>query len=254
VKAGTYDLRLHFVETAFGPGTFTGRGESSRVFTVSLGGQPLLTSFDILSEAGGSFRALTRVFKNVSPSSDGMVHLKFTRWFDQPMVNAIELVPEVDGKMNPVRNVMQDNSYVDHAGRLWSSDQYAIGGVFATHQNPAVNVSDPHLFDGERFGHFDYEIPVAPGHYTVSLYFTEGFYGSVNSQNIEHARVFDVYANGVALLRSFDILEKAGGPNRPVTETFHSVEPNAAGQIVLSFVPVKNYACISAIEVTDDTH
>lgn len=252
VKPGHYDLRLHFVETAFGPGTFTGRGESSRVFTVSMGGQPILASFDVLSDAGGSFRALTRVFKNVSPGNDGMVHLKFTHWFDQPMVNAIELVPEVGARMNPVRIVMQDNSYVDHAGHLWSSDQYAIGGVFASHQNPAVNVTDPHLFDGERFGHFDYQIPVAAGRYTVSLYFTEGFYGSVNSQNLERPRVFDVYSNGVALIRNFDILEKAGGPNKPVTETFHGVEPNAAGQIILSFVPVKNYACVSAIEVTDE--
>ena len=31
------------------------------------------------------------------------------------------------------------------------------------------------------------------------------------------------------------------------------MEPNAAGLIVLSFVPVKNYACISAIEVTDES-
>ena len=110
VKPGNYELRLHFVETAFGPGTFTGRGESSRQFSVSVGDQPLLTSFDILSDAGGNYRALTRVFTNISPGSDGMVHLKFRRWFDQPMVNAIELVPEAGGRLNPVRIVMQGNS------------------------------------------------------------------------------------------------------------------------------------------------
>jgi hypothetical protein len=38
-----------------------------------------------------------------------------------------------------------------------------------------------------------------------------------------------------------------------VTETFNGIEPNAAGQIVLSFVPIKNYACVSAIEVTDES-
>ncbi len=66
-------------------------------------------------------------------------------------------------------------------------------------------------------------------------------------------RVFDVYANGVALLRNFDILAKAGGPNKQVAETFRGIEPNAAGLIVMSFVPVKNYACVSAIEVTDES-
>ena len=122
VRPGNYELRLHFVETIFGPGTFASRGESSRVFSVFLNGQPLLVDFDVLSEAGGAFRAFTRVFKGVSPGSDGMVHLKFVREFDQPIVNAIELVPETGGRMNPVRIVMQANSYVDHAGGVWSAD------------------------------------------------------------------------------------------------------------------------------------
>ncbi len=254
LKPGKYELRLHFVETIFGPGTFAARGESSRVFSIFLNGQPLLVDFDILSEAGGAFRAFTRVFKGVSPASDGMVHLKFVRYFDQPMINAIELVPEAAGRMNPVRIVMQANSYVDHAGSVWGADQYAIGGVLDTHQKAPVDTSDPHLFDGERFGHFTYQIPVAPGRYTVTLHFTEGFYGTVTAPPVDGpGRVFDVYSNGEALLRNFDILGKAGGPNKPVTETFRGIEPNAAGLIVLSFLPVKNYACVSAIEVTDES-
>jgi hypothetical protein len=254
VKAGNYDLRLSFVETIFGPGTYASRGESSRVFSVFLNGQPLLVEFDILSEAGGAYRAFTRVFKGVSPGSDGMVHLKFVRYFDQPIVNAIELVPDSGSRMNPVRIVMQANSYVDHAGSVWGSDEYAIGGVLDTHQKTPVATSDPHLLDGERFGHFAYQIPVAPGRYTVTLHFTEAFYGTVVAPP-DHGpgRVFDVYSNGVALLRNFDIFGNAGGPNKPVTEAFKGIEPNAAGLIVLSFVPVKNYACVSAIEVTDES-
>jgi len=254
VKPGNYELRLHFVETTFGPGTFTGRGESSRVFAVSLNGRPLLDDFDILSESGGAYRAFTRVFKGVSEGSDGMVHLKFTRRFDQPLVNAVELLPETGSRMNPVRIVMQANSFVDHAGGLWGADEYAIGGILDTHVKTPANTSDPHLFDGERFGHFTYQIPVAPGRYTVTLHFTEAYYGTViAAPDPGPARVFDVYANGVAWLRNFDILAKAGGPNKPVTETFRGIEPNAAGLIVMSFVPVKNYACVSAIEVTDDS-
>jgi hypothetical protein len=253
VKPGFYELRLHFVETTFGPGTFTGRGESSRVFTVYLGEQPLLSNFDILSDAGGNYRAFTRVFKGVSAGSDGKIHLRFQRVFDQPLINAIELEPEVGGKTSPVRIVMQENSYVDHAGRLWGSDQYAIGGILVTHPDPAVTASDAHLFDGERFGHFSYQIPVAPGRYTVTLHFTEAYFGTESARREHGGRVFDVYANGGALLRDFNIFEKAGGANKPVTETFHGIEPNAAGLIVLDFIPVKNYACVSAIEVVDES-
>lgn len=252
-KPGNYELRLHFVETTFGPGTFTARGESSRVFSVSLNGRPLLVDFDVLSEAGGAYRAFTRVFTGVSPSSDGMVHLKFIRQFDQPLVNAIELIPQSGSRMNPVRIVMQANSFVDHAGSLWGADQYAIGGVLDSHVKTPVNTSDPHLFDGERFGHFTYQIPVAPGRYTVTLHFTEAYYGTVAAApDAGPPRVFDVYANGTALLRNFDILGKAGGPNKQVAETFRGIEPNAAGLIVMSFVPVRNYACVSAIEVTEE--
>jgi hypothetical protein len=252
VKPGLYEMRLHFVETTFGPGTFNGRGESSRVFSVLLADKPLLTDFDVLSDAGGNFRAYTRVFKGVSASSDGMIHLKFLRMFDQPFINAIELVPVAGNWIDPVRIVMQENSFVDHAGRFWGSDQYAIGGLLATHQNPAETDSDVHLFDGERFGHFTYMIPVAPGHYTVTLHFIEDYFGTKEDVWGYNGREFDVYANGLALLRNFNILAKAGKPVKPVTETFRGIEPNAAGQIVVSFVPIKNYACVSAIEVTDE--
>lgn len=254
LQPGTYELRLHFVETHFGPGTYVGRGESSRVFSVFLGDRPLLSHFDVLSDAGGNFRVLTRVFKGMSAGSDGRIHLKFTRDLDQPFVNAIELVPEVEGRMNTVRIVMQENSYVDHAGHLWSSDQYAIGGVLVAHQNEPVDaaVTDPHLYDGERFGHFTYQIPAAPGHYTVTLHFIEAYFGTEAARDDHGTRVFDVYANGQALLRNLDILERAGGTNKPITETFHGIEPNAAGLIVLDFIPVKNYACLDAIEVTDE--
>ena len=143
LKPGTYELRLHFIETNFGPGTIGGRGESSRIFSVLLNEKPVLTDFDIYSDAGGNLRALTRVFKGVTPGSDGMIHIKFLRHFDQPMVNAIELVPEAGDRLNPVRIVMQDNSYVDHAGHLWGADQYAIGGLEATHQSLGGHLCRP---------------------------------------------------------------------------------------------------------------
>jgi len=111
------------------------------------------------------------------------------------------------------------------------------------------------MFDGERFGHFAYQIPVAaPGHYQVTLYFAETFWGTASAAAVEGGtRVFDVYANGVALLRNFNIVQEAGGPNKSLIKTFHGLEPNAAGLIVLSFVPVENYACVNAIEVTDES-
>jgi hypothetical protein len=39
-----------------------------------------------------------------------------------------------------------------------------------------------------------------------------------------------------------------------VERTFHGVTPNAQGKIVLSFVPVVNYASVNAIEVEDESN
>jgi hypothetical protein len=35
--------------------------------------------------------------------------------------------------------------------------------------------------------------------------------------------------------------------------TFHNLEPNHQGQLVLSFVPNKNFPLINALEVFDET-
>ncbi|MGA8596647.1 MAG: hypothetical protein WB676_18205, partial [Bryobacteraceae bacterium] len=62
---------------------------------------------------------------------------------------------------------------------------------------------------------------------------------------------FNVFANGTALLRGFDIAKEAGGANRAIEKTFDDLEPNAQGELVLEFVPILNYACVNAIEVTE---
>lgn len=253
VMPGKYELRLHFAETTFGLGTGAGGGESSRVFSVFMGERPLVTDLDVLSSAGGNYRAFARVFKGISAGSDGMVHIRFHRIRDQAFVSAIELVPEVNGRMNPVRIVMQGSSFVDRDGNLWEADRYAFGGMLFAHHDPVVNSTDPHLFDGERYGNFTYQIPAPQGRYTVTLRFTEAYFGTENAWPDPAGRLFDVHANGNALLHSYNIFEKAGGANKPATETFHGIEPNAAGLIILTFTPIKNYACVNAIEVTDES-
>ena len=55
------------------------------------------------------------------------------------------------------------------------------------------------------------------------------------------------------LLQNFDVFKEAGGSERPLAKTFHDIESDAQGKIVLRFVPVVNYPLINAIEVTDDS-
>jgi hypothetical protein len=66
------------------------------------------------------------------------------------------------------------------------------------------------------------------------------------------SRLFAVYCNGVALLRNFDVFKEAGGDNRALERIFSGLRPDAQGKLLLSFVPLKDYACVYAIEVTDE--
>ncbi len=65
--------------------------------------------------------------------------------------------------------------------------------------------------------------------------------------------MFDVYCNGVALLRGFDIMKEAGVEGRPIDRNFSGIRPNAQGKILLTFVPVQGMACVNGIEVVDDS-
>ena len=115
---------------------------------------------------------------------------------------------------------------------------------------PVEATSDPERYQNERFGHFNYVIPVAPGRYTVTLSFAETYFGPTNLfRSGVGLRVFNVYCNGRLLLKDFDITKEAGGPNRALDRTFTGVESNPQDKILLTFEPIRNYACVNAIEV-----
>jgi Malectin domain len=268
LQAGNYELRLYFSETHYGPDTLSGGGETSRLFDVGMNGQPLLHIFDIIKDADGNDTADVRVFKDVHPASDGKLHLNFHPLIDAPVLNAIEIVPAPPGRINPIRIVAQENSYTDHAGNVWQPDQYSRGGQFAVHlhRTPVSGTLDPDLYVGERFGNFDYAIPVAPGRYAATLYFAETYWGTDNQrpgaslpdysgspEGGAGSRIFDVYANGHTLLKDFDIFQQAGGPGRALVKTFHNLEPDGEGKLTFRFVPQRDYACINAIEIVDES-
>ncbi|SPE29273.1 conserved hypothetical protein [Acidobacteriia bacterium SbA2] len=255
LKKGPYELRLYFAESQFGPTTFAGGGETSRIFAVDMNGGPLLEDFDIYTSAGGSNIAYERVFKDVTRASDGYLHLRFRPTSrEKPILNALEILPGIPGKLRPIRLVAREDSYTDHEGRLWSPDCYFMHGRFGQHTAAVQNTPDPDLYTAERFGNFDYAIPVATGTYAVTLRFAETYFGELNSGfGSKGSRVFDVFCNGVTLLHNFDIFKEAGGANRALDKTFHGLEPDAHGLLRLSFVPSRNYAMVNAIEVVDES-
>jgi hypothetical protein len=123
-----------------------------------------------------------------------------------------------------------------------------------TYWSPLPGVADSGLYAGERWGHFSYSIPVAPGTYRLCLKFSEHSFGAgTPGGGGLGTRIFNVYCNGTALLSDFDIIEKAQGANRPVDVTFRHLKPNPQGKLLIQFIPVKNYAVVNAIEVVDES-
>jgi hypothetical protein len=249
---GIYELRLHFAETTYSPASSLGGGENSRVFDVQLNARPLLKQFDIVSDAGAN-TADVRVFRDVSPSEDGYLHLDFAGSLGLPIVNAIEIVPGLPHQLRPIRMVAQNSFFVDAAGNLWMPDTYYSSGQLASDKVAISGTSEPGLYTGERYGNFDYALPVDQGSYKLTLYFSEKYWGSDRSKTSGVGkRVFDVLCNGVALTRNLDIVEAAGS-GRALVETYHGLRPNAQGKLIVSFVPDVNYASVDAVEVEQQT-
>jgi hypothetical protein len=252
VRPGSYELRLSFAETEFGPGNPGGGGDSTRIFQVSVNGAVVLNAMDPLAEAGAPNRLHVRVFKNVAPAADGKLHLRFDRLTGDAILNAIELLPSPPGRIHPVRIVAQNSPVMDSDGRLWAADEYSLGGTLVFRRNQVANPVEEDLYQGEHFGNFSYHIPLAPGKYRLTLHFAETWFGMPESrQPALNSRVFNVFANGTALLRDFQIAKEAGGPNRSLVKVFENLEPSAQGILRLEFVPVRNYAEVNAIEVVE---
>ena len=159
--------------------------------------------------------------------------------------------------MLPVRWVGADSAVEDLAGRLWVPDQFVEGGRRRAHRVPVQGSSDPELFQSERYGNFNYAIPVAAdATYTLTLYFEEAWFGTAEDGGVSGdwtgQRVFDVYCNGVYLLRDLDINKEAGGSLKALTKTFHGLKPNHQGKLFLSFLPNQDYAALTALEVVPE--
>lgn len=247
LQPGVYELHLYFV-------TSERSSESFRTFTVRINGNVVLTGFDINSDALGENIADERVFRDVSPAADGMLHISFATERGAPQINAIEVLAGIPHKQLPIRLVMQRTSYTDHNGQFWRPDDYFMNGRMSDQRQPIAGSPDPDLFSTERYGHFTYAIPVdTRDRYTLILHFVEFYFGTQNSGGGGlGSRVFKVMCNGETLLDNFDIYKEAGSLH-VIAKTFYHLKPSAQGKLNLTFEPIVNNATVSGIEVLDES-
>lgn len=250
---GTYELHLHFSEIQPSEISLESGRDGTRVFDVLANGKPLLEGFDIVSDAAGTNIADERVFGDLTPAKDGMLHLEFLPRTGSALLNALELVPVPPGTTRPIRLLTGARMVYDANQQLWTADRWFLGGRVARFWPHQMSASEPGLYAGVRWGHFSYAIPVAEGSYTLTLKFMESNYGSGRWQRGgPGSRVFNVYCNGKTLLENFDILREAPAALHGLDKTFRGLKPSAQGKLMLLFTPVRDYAIVSAIEVVPE--
>jgi hypothetical protein len=257
LKPGIYELRLYFVEVFYGPEEIGSGGEGSRIMTVKANDNLLLNEFDVLLDAGGSRTADVKVFTDISPAKDGQLHLAFSSMRGgSATVSAIEILPGLRGRQRPVRITTRDVPYYSNDSLWWAPDDYFRGGQMSSTDEPASDTDDTEMFETERWGHFSYAIPVAPGHYTATFYFIEHRFDSANHDRYAETssaapgsgRLFTVFCNGKAILRDVNLIKEVGA-DHPMKRRVNDLEPNAQGKLLLEFVPTRSYATVTAIEI-----
>jgi len=233
-----YELHFYFAET-------TDLLAATRVANISINAGPAI-NIDVVDRAGGDGIATSIVVTGIVPENDGSIHIDLTS--EVSLLNAVELLPAPSSDLLPVRIVASSKSFVDGADQFWESDRYFSGG---RHGLPAESTKEENLglYKADRVGRFTYSIPAVPrAHYDVTLYFREPWFGKENGgAGGPGSRVFNVVCNGQMLMKDFDILAVAGAS--PAVRTFNNLEATADGRIDLSFLPVVNYAVVSAIEM-----
>jgi hypothetical protein len=244
---GEYELRLYFVDPDGPEGE---RLERFRIFEVFVNERLILEGYDVAASVG--YDADVQVFARLEPNADGILDIRFNPIRSRAVVSAIEIMPMLEGQPRPVRIIAQSQPFRDNLGRFWSPDDFYSGGRVDGYTAMIQGSPDPGILSGERYGNFEYFIPVPKGEYQLTLYFGEAWFGPLqNGGGSVGSRVFDVLLNRELILDKLDLLREKP-PTTLVTKTFRRVTPGRSGKIHLAFHSHANWAEIRAIEVVPE--
>ncbi len=97
--------------------------------------------------------------------------------------------------------------YVDSKGMVYEADTLYAGGNSYSSTIPIAGTLDDPLYQSERYGDFGYHVPIANGHYMLTLKFAEIYWGSKNQ------RLFDIWVEEREALSNLDLFTAASKAN-----------------------------------------
>ncbi len=130
--------------------------------------------------------------------------------------------------------------YESQAGVIFQADADYSGGGSSSTTDAITGTADPALYQTERYGNFNYNIPLANGSYDVTLKFAEIYWDAPGK------RVFNVSIQGTQVITNLDIYAMAG-KDAAYDLTFPATVTN--GMLTINFTSVVDNAKVSAIEI-----
>jgi CubicO group peptidase (beta-lactamase class C family) len=182
------------------------------------GASPIYPNRHLLLTA--SAEALGRLFSHYR-QTDGRPIGK-----DNPKINAIRLVSQPGPQPRINISVNCGGPAYSAPGETWGADSnFNPNNSWAgpATSSPIDQTTLDPLYQTDRQGVIRYKFGVRDGIYTVTLKFAETQFTGAGQ------RVFSLAINDDTVLKDFDILKEAGGPNRAVDKTFTVTAENGNG-------------------------
>ncbi len=231
---GDYDVTLQFNEIYW-----TSAG--NRAFGVTLEGAQTLLDFDIFQVAGAKNKAL-EINRPSVQVRDGVLNLTFNAASDWATLSGIVIKKAAAATQNLAMAInVGGPAYTASNGITYVADRYFTGGNVASSASEVANTSDDPIYRDERWGSFNYSIPMANGRYDVILQFNELYWTSIGS------RRFGVTIEASNMLYDFDIFRLAGS-NTALDLNFGNIQVSD-GVLNLHFQASVDAASLSGIVV-----
>lgn len=126
-------------------------------------------------------------------------------------------------------------------GEVYSADRFYSGGSRSNTEDPIANTSDDALYQDERYGTYQYRVPVTNAYYSVKLHFAEIYNDAAGE------RAFDVVVEGEPAVTNIDLLAVAGH------DTAHTVTVSniavADGTLTIDLTSIIDNATLSGFAI-----
>jgi hypothetical protein len=156
----------------------------------------------------------------------------------------------------PVRVNAGGGAYTAGDGRAFLADTYFTGGSTNASGQAIAGTSDAKLSQDERWGPFNYAIPVVNGSYDVTFHFVELYFGTVVPGGCGGKRIFSLDildTSGPPDVANLDVCAQAGGANIALAVTLYGVNVTDGFLNVQSVYGTADDPQVAAIEVVPST-